>query len=234
MRLKSCVLIGFLLLLFGFTNGLRADPVIGPAVEQHGLRFESWLASPKIVIPSKTVDYNHSTATMLFSVRATNLTQKPVRLNPFAARLRLIKPNGKEIESGFGIAGELRQPQKPDFMVLQPGQSLVLPFLSHLYWYKNGLYLDWPTFYRGRSINYEGLTAGSYYFTIDYDCQWLMPIFASRNIHSTKPVSTQSIPVLDDLWTGNVSVTSMTFEVTEPAPARPSPPLPKREGPEQP
>ena len=73
---KFSLFVGLLLLLFLFTGGLRADPVIGPAVERNGLRFESWLASPKIVIPARNIDYKNSTATMLFSVRVTNLTQE--------------------------------------------------------------------------------------------------------------------------------------------------------------
>lgn len=217
---------GLLLLFSLFTGGLRADPIIGPAVVQNGLRFQSWLASPKIVIPSKTIDYNHSIATMLFSVRVTNLTQQPVRFDPFAASLRIIKPNGEELGAGLVIGGYVRQPQEADYLLLQPGQSVILPCLSHLYWYNNGLCLDWPSPFIGHPMNYGGLIAGSYHFVLNYR----MPnqTVAIRDDRTAKIVKT-----LNGFWTGDVMVASMTFEVTEPIPARASPPLPKREGPEQ-
>lgn len=209
---KLTAFTGLLLLLSTSASGLRADPVLGPAVERNGLRFESWLASPKIAIPSKTIDYNHSEAMMLFSVRVTNLTQTPVRLNPYCATLKIVKPGGEEVPGGMVIAGSVRPPQDPDYLLLQPGQSLVLPCLSHLYWYNNALCLDWPSWYVDHSMSYGGLTTGDYYFTLDFRMpNW--PI-SSRNRRRSTPMTSTPPIVLDDLWTGNASVSSMTFELT--------------------
>ena len=199
-----------------FTSSLRADPIIGPAVEQNGLRFESWLASPKIVIPSKTIDYNHSTATMLFSVRVTNLTQQLVRFDPFAASLNIVKPNGTSLLGWVLIAGSIRPPQEEDYIMLLPGQSLVVPYRSHFYWYNNRLCLDWPSI-TDHPVNYSGIAASSYYFVLDY--RMPSPTVPIRDDRTRKIIKT-----LNGFWTGDVAVSSMTFAVTEPTLAQVVPP----------
>jgi hypothetical protein len=201
-----------LLLLFCLlAGGLRADPITGPAVEQHGLRFESWLASPKIAIPRKTVDYHHCTATMLFSVRVTNLTQHLVRFNPFAASLNIVKPNGEDLLGWVLIAGSIRSPQEKDYIMLLPSQSLVVPYRSHFYWHDNHLCLDWPSMI-DHPVNYSKIVAGSYHFVLDYR----MP---SQTVPIQDDRTRKIIKTLNGFWTGDVTVSSMTFEVTEPLPA---------------
>ena len=182
-------------------------------MERNGLRFESWLVSPKIAIPSKTLDYSHCTATTLFSVRVTNLTPQLVRFDPFAAFLKIVKPDGAELPGGLVIAGYVRQPQESDYLLLQPGQSMVLPYLSHLYWYNNGLCLDWPSSYIDHPMSYGGVTAGSYHFVLDY--RILSPTAPIRDDHTEEIIKT-----LNGFWTGDVILASMTFKLIEPAPAR--------------
>ncbi len=185
-------------------------PVIGPAVVQNGVRFETWLVSRKIVIPDKSVGYDQQTARVLFSARVTNLTQKPVRFNPFGVRLILIGPDGEEVGCGFVIGGSLRLPSEKDYLLLTPGQSVLLSCPSSLYWYNNGLCLDWPSFRIDHPWNYGGLVAGSYQFTIN--CSMTVQDVPLYDEHTGKVVKT-----LDGFWTGNVTTLPLTFQLVTPS-----------------
>jgi hypothetical protein len=109
-----------------------SSAIIGLPVERNGVRFETWLASPKIVIPDKSVSYENQKVTVLFSVRVTNLTPEPIRFDPFTLRMILTGPDGKEVECGFGIVGGLQSPQEEDYLVLKPGISEVVSRPSSL------------------------------------------------------------------------------------------------------
>ena len=201
-----------LLFLFGAVSAVPAlaqaasAAVVGPAVEQNGVRFETWLASPKIVIPDKSVSYEKQKAAALFSVRVTNLTQKPVRFNPLCVRLILIGPDGEEVGCGFGIAGGLRPPQEEDYLVLKPGVSEVVSRPSSLYWYNNSLHLDWPSWYIDHPWNYWGLAAGRYQFKIN--CSMTTPDVQIYDQHTSKVIKT-----LNGFWTGDVSLPPVKFEL---------------------
>ncbi len=174
------------------------------------MRFETWLASSKIVMPAKSVSYEKQKATVLFSVRVTNLTQKPVRFNPFGVRLILTEPDGEEVGCGFGIAGGLRPPQEEDYLILKPGVSTVVSRQSSLYWDNNNLRLDWPSWLIDHPWNYEGIVAGSYQFKIA--CSMTTQDVQLLDEHTGKAVKT-----LNGFWTGNVTTPPLTFQlVTRP------------------
>ncbi len=230
---------------------VRADPIIGPAVEQNGLRFESWLASSQIAIPDKNLKERLGSNSKLFSIRVTNLTPSPLRLSPYSLSTTLIGPGGKELFADMIlIAGYVREPQESDYVVLQPGQSLIMPYFSFFYWRDDHLCLSLPSSINGYPFVYEGslvdadkdryattakklrrlmtskhqgLTSGNYQFSIHYSVS--SPTVAIRDDHTAKIIKT-----LNGFWTGDVTLPPVRFELTEPTPARSSPPLPKREG----
>ena len=208
MTLKSAFLAGLLLLL-SFADGLRADPILGPPVEQNGLRFETWLASPAIAIPNKNIDYKSSIATVLFTVRVTNLTQSPIRFDPFGLYiLTLAGPNGKAINADpIMIAGRIRVAQETDYLLLQPGQSLVLPNISRLYWERGRLCLSWSSqaFPEYPEV-YEGLVARNYQIKLRYN----MP---SKTVTIRKEFMGKIIKTLDGFWTGDVTLSSIKFKL---------------------
>lgn len=187
-----------------------SSPIIGPAIEQNGVRFETWLTATKIVIPDKSVSYEKQKAATLFSVRVTNLTQKPIRFNPFGVRLILTGPDGGEVGCGYGIAGGLHPPGEEDYLVLKPGQSLVLSRPSSLCWYGNSLGLNWPSSYVDHPWNYWGLVTGRYQFEVN--CFMTTQDVQLYDDHTGKVVTT-----LNGFWTGNLTTPPLTFQlVTHP------------------
>ena len=210
---NACVLAVYFLLLFsGAASAAPAiaqtasAPVISWAIVRNGLRFETWRASARIVIPPKSVSYEKQKPTVLFSVRVTNLTQTPLRFNPFTVRLILTGPDGEEVGCGFVIGGYVRSPVEEDFLLLKPGQSTVLPYPSSLYWYNDGLCLDWPSHIIDHPWNYGGLVPGSYRFEID--CSMTTPDVQLRDEHTGKTVKT-----LTGFWTGTVATPPLTFQL---------------------
>ncbi len=183
-----------------------SSPLIGPAVEQNGVRFETWLVSSKIVIPDKSVSYEKQKAATLFSVRVTNLTQKPIRFSPFGVKLILTGPDGEEVGCGYGIAGGLHPPGEEDYLVLKPGISVVVSRPSSLCWYGNSLGLDWPSSYVDHPWNYGGIVAGSYRFEIN--CSMTTQDVQLLDEHTGKVVKT-----LNGFWTGNVTTPPLTFQL---------------------
>ena len=201
-------------------------PVIGPPVVQNGLRFETWLVSPKIIMPDKSVSYEKQKPMVLFSVRVTNLTQTPLRINPYFLSLTLIGPDGKEVfPDPLVIHGDIRQPQEADYILLPPGQSQVLPKSTGFFWRGNHLCLAWPSNINDHPFVYEGvrlshsitdllssphagLTAGTYHFSMRYNIRaQTVPI----------RISVVSVKTLIGFWIGDVSLPPLTFQlVTHP------------------
>jgi len=201
-----------LCLLLLCSSGLQASPVIGPPIERNGLRIEPWLASPKIAIPSKTVGYKSCIPTVLFSVRVTNLTSSCIRFDQYAVGLTLMQANGKEIVADpIMIAGYLRQAQEQDFLVLQPGQSIVLPEPSRLYWSENSLCLSWLGPFAGHPWVYESLVPGTY--RVKLRCDMPASTMAIRDDRTSKIIKT-----LNGFWTGDVTTVPLTFELTQSKP----------------
>ncbi|MGI4789637.1 MAG: hypothetical protein ACRYFS_12390 [Janthinobacterium lividum] len=207
MKLRSPVFICIMLLLLSSAGGLRADPILGPPVEQSGLRFETWLADPKIVIPDKHLVPKKNIPVTLFSVRVTNLLSKPVRFDPYMLDLMLVKPNGKKLFADeIRNYGRMLQPQEEDYIVLQPQQSLVVPRPSFLEWRGDRLDLSWPSPIAGNPWTYPGLVAGTYQFTIEY--RMPTPTVPIRDDNTNKIVKT-----LDGFWTGDVTLPPMKFKL---------------------
>lgn len=183
-------------------------PVTGPAVKRNGLRFETLLASPNIVIPNKNVGYGKKT-TALCSVRVTNLTLTAIRFDPFRLYpTKVIKPNGKKLFADpIHIAGLSRPAQEADYIFIQPNQSVVLPGVSSFYWQRKRLCLSLGfRAFDDHPLVYEGLTAGAYHICFRYN-----------NLHSTVEIRREfmekPIKTLTGLWTGDVVLPPLTFQL---------------------
>lgn len=218
------------------SSGLHADPVIGPAIERNGLRFEPWLASPSVGVQGKDSVPKKNTAATLFSVRVTNLTQAPLRLSPYALSSTLVGPNGQTEYADFMmIHGYIRQPQESDYILLQPGQVLVIPYPGLVYWRDDHLCLSLPSFINGHPLVYEGpivgaenkeettaakivtlmtgkhqgLPFGTYHFSMYYAMH-------SASVPICDDHTAKTIETLNGFWTGDVTTAPMTFELTPP------------------
>ncbi len=202
--------------------------IIGPAVERDGVRFETWLESPKIVIPDKEMNRKKYVAVTLFGLRVTNLTQTPLRINPYCLSLTLIGPDGKEIfPNPLVIHGYIRQPQEEDYPLLQPGQSQILPKSTDFFWRDGHLCLAWPSDINGHPFIYEGarlshhvndllssphagLAAGTYQFLMRYT----MP---TQDVQLYDDHTDKIVKTLNGFWTGNLTTPPLTFQlVTHP------------------
>ena len=237
MILKNTCFACLLLLLSWFAHSLRADPVISPPVEQDGLRFETWLASPKIVIPDKGMSYRKNTPATLFSVRVTNLTPSLLRINPYALSLKLVGPNGKELFANpLIIHGYIRQPQEADYVLLQPAQILVLQMPSSLYWQGNHLCLSFPSRINGYSFVYEGPIVGTDKRQVGSISERITTLMTGTHQGLTPGIyrfclyyamPTSTLPIRDDntdkvvktlngFWTGDVTTPPLKFELVTP------------------
>lgn len=201
-----------------------STPVIAPAVVQNGLRFETWLASPKIVMPIKSLDRKSYTPITLLGLRVTNLTQMPLRLSPFALALRLVGPDGKEaLPDSIVIHGYIRQPQEMDYILLLPGQSQLLPKSTGFFWRNDHLCLAWPSIVNGHPFVYEGtrlsasvndlasqtytgLAAGNYRFSVCYTMQ-------TQDVQLRDDQTAKVVKTLGGFWTGDVITPPLTFQL---------------------
>jgi hypothetical protein len=187
-----------------------SSPVIGPAVEQNGVRFETWLTSPKIVIPRKSITHGKTAAAILLSVRVTNLMTTPVSFKPFRLHPTLIRPGGKElVPASILTAGYLGPAQEANYLLLQPGQSVTLPYVIRLYWEQNHMYLTWGFRFTEEYLWAYRMATGAYHFHLHYSNP-SSRVEIEREIFG-RPIKTSTGFRVDD-----VILPPLTFQLVKP------------------
>lgn len=107
------------------------------------------------------------------------------------------------------IAGYVRPPQEADYLLLQPGQSVILPYVTLLYWEQNHFCLTWGFRSFDHPEVYEKMAAGAYHFRLHYRNP-------SSTIEIRREVFGKPIKRLTGFWVGDVTLPPLTFQLVKP------------------
>lgn len=120
---------------------------------------------------------------------------------------KVIKPNGKELfPAPILIAGYVRPAKEADYLLLQPGQSVVLPYVTLLYWPQNHFCFTWGFRSFDHPMVYEGMTAGAYQFRLHYSNP-------NSTVKIRREVFGRPIKRLTGFWVGDVTLPPLKFQL---------------------
>jgi len=177
------------------------------AVEVDGIRFETFIPEPLLILPNKS---DNSYQSVQIGMRITNNTLTPFHFS-FCGSFypELVMPDGQVKRRGYGNDW-MRALEESDFLLVTPGTSLTFfPDIS-LFWTNHSQFSLGVSSGYGGSCSFDQLKPGIYHFRFQY--------YNTSNTIPKKNIvgeSIESLPI-EKVWAGWVDTPFVEFRLAQP------------------